>query len=171
MPTGFDWLLLFPSALLGGLAGGAWILGGSWWYPPFSHPPWNKFVMVMGAPIAAEILFRGIVHGITAQSFLTQRTGGRWFLSWPVFLSSLLYGLWSLFPLLHFPVQGAALTLTAALLFGISNGMIRERSESLLPCFILHWSCVIILLLVFSQYSLDHLDMLQRLLRQLGRIF
>ena len=171
MPTGFDWLLLFPTALLGGLAGGAWILGGSWWYPPFAHPPWNKFIMLMGAPVVAEILFRGIVHGITAQNFLTQRTGGRWFLSWPVLLSSLLYGLWSLLPLLHFPAQDAALTFIAALLFGISNGMIRERSESLLPCFIIHWSCVIIILLVFSQSSLDHLDMLQRLLRQLGRIF
>jgi len=171
MPTGFDWLLLFPCALLGGLAGGAWILDGSrWWSRPFGQHPWIEFAIAMGAPIAAEILFRGIVHGIIAQSFRTQRIGGRWFLSWPVLLSSLLYGLWSLFPLLRFPVQDAALTFTAALLFGISNGMVRERSESLLPCFILHWSCVIIILLVLPQYSLDHLDMLQRLFQQLGRI-
>jgi hypothetical protein len=170
-PTGFDWLLLFPGALLGGLAGGAWILVGTlWWSRAFARPLWIEFAMAMVAPIAAEILFRGIVHGIIAQSFRTQRTGGRWFLSWPVLLSSLLYGLWSLFPLLPFFGQGAALTFTAALLFGISNGMARERSESLLPCFILHWSCVI-MLLVLPQYSLDQLDMLQRLLQQLGRIF
>jgi membrane protease YdiL (CAAX protease family) len=172
IPTGFDWLLLFPGALLGGLAGGAWILVGSqWWFRPFAHPPWIEFAMAMSAPIAAEILFRGIVHGIIAQSFWTQRTGGRWFLSWPVLLSSLLYALWSLFPLLPFFSQGVVLTFPAALLFGISSGMVRERSESLLPCFILHWFCVIIMLLVWPQSFLDHLDMLQRLLQQLGRIF
>jgi hypothetical protein len=172
LPTGFDWLLLFPGALLGGLAGGAWILvGARWWSRPFARPSWVELALAMGAPIAAEILFRGIVHGIIAQSFRTQRTGGRWFLSWPVLLSSLLYGLWSLFPLLPFFGQGAALTFPAALLFGTSNAMARERSGSLLPCFILHWSCVIIVLLLLPQYSLDHLDMLQRLLQQLGRIF
>jgi membrane protease YdiL (CAAX protease family) len=126
--------------------------------------------MAMTAPIVAEILFRGIVHGIIAKRFQTQHTGGRWFLSWPALLSSLLYGLWSLFPLLPFVRQGAALTFAAALLFGISNGMARERSESLFPCFILHWSCLI-LFLVLPQYSLDYLDMLQRLLQQLARIF
>ena len=170
-PTGFDWLLLFPGALLGGLAGGAWIVGGSLWGSrPFARLPWIEAAMAMSAAIAAEILFRGIVHGIIAQSFRTQRTGGRWFLSWPVLLSSLLYGLWSLFPLLTFFGQGAAVTFTAALLFGISNGMARERSESLLPCFIFHWSSVI-MLLVLPQYSLNRLDILQRLLQQLGRIF
>jgi membrane protease YdiL (CAAX protease family) len=122
--------------------------------------------MATVAPIAAEVLFRGIVHGIIAQSFRTQHPGGRWFLSWPVLLSSLLYGLWSLFLLLPFSGQGAALIFTAALLFGICNGMARERSESLLPCFILHWSCVI-MLMVFPQNSLDHLDVLRRLLQQM----
>ncbi len=165
-PTGFDWLLLFPGALLGGLTGGAWILVGSeWGSRPFAHFPWIEFAMAMGAPIAPEILFRGIVHGMMAQSFRTQRTGSRWFLSWPVLISSLFYALWSLFPLLPFLGQDGALTLPAVLLFGISNGMVRERSESLLPCFIFHWSCVIIMLLVLPQYSLDPLDLLQRLLQ------
>ena len=170
-PSGFDWLLLVPGALLGGLAGGAWILVGPLWGArAFARPPWIEVTMAMGAPIPAEILFRGIVHGILAQSFRTQRTGGRWFLSWPVLLSSLLYGLWSLFPFLPFFGQGSALTFAAALLFGISSGMARERSESLLPCFILHWSCVI-MALVLPQYSLDQFDLLQRLLQQLGRVF
>jgi hypothetical protein len=171
MPTGFDWLLLFPGGLLGGLAGGVWLLVGSrWWSPPFVHPPWVEFAMAMSLPIAAEILFRGIVQGVIAQSFWTQRAGGPWFVSWPVLLTSLLYALCSLFPLLPIVHQGAALTFAAALLFGISNGMVRERSESLLPCCILHLSCVVMLLLL-PQYSLDYLDMVQRLFQQLGRIF
>jgi hypothetical protein len=166
-PTGSDWLLLFPGALLGGLAGGAWLLVGSLWgSQPLARPPWIEYTVAVVAPVAAETLFRGIVHGIIAQSFRTQYPGGRWFLSWPVLLSSLLYALWSLFPLLRFSGQGAALTFTAALLFGVSSGMARERSESLLPCFILHWSCVIFLM-VLPQYSLDNLDVLQRLLQQM----
>jgi membrane protease YdiL (CAAX protease family) len=171
MPTGFGWLLLFPGALLGGLGGGAWVLASSsWWSRQIAHPSGVEFILVMGAPIAAESLFRGIVHGILAQSFRTQQAGGRWFLSWPVILSSLLYGLWSLFPILHFFSQSAAVTLSAALLFGFSNGMARERSESLIPCFILHWSCVF-LPLILPQYSLGQIEMLRRLLQQLGQIF
>jgi Type II CAAX prenyl endopeptidase Rce1-like len=171
VPTGFDWLLLLPGALLGGLAGGAWSLvgslGGS---QSFARPPWIEFALAMGAPVAAEILFRGMVHGILAQGFQTQRTGGRWFLSWPVLLSSVLYGLWSLFPPLPFFGQGAGLTFAAALLFGISSGMARERSESLLPCFVLHWSCVI-MLLVLPQYALDLPEIVQEIFQQWGRIF
>jgi hypothetical protein len=170
VPTGFDWLLLLPGALLGGVVGGAWSLVGSLgWSLSFARPLWIEFALAMGAPVAAEILFRGMVHGILAQGFQTQRTGGRWFLSWPVLLSSVLYGLWSLFPPLPFFGQGGALTFAAALLFGISSGMARERSESLLPCFVLHWSCVI-MLLVLPQYSLNLSEILQELQRQLGRI-
>lgn len=169
-PNGFDWLLLLPGALLGGLAGGAWILVGSLgWSQPFPRPPWIQFAMAMGAPVAAEILFRGMVHGMLAQSFQTQRTASRWFLSWPVLLSSMLYALWSQFPLLPFFGQGAALTFAAAFLFGISSGMARERSESLLPCFVLHWCCVIMLFLL-PPYFLDLPQMLQTLQQQLGRI-
>ncbi len=171
MPTGFGWLLLFPGALLGGLAGGAWILASpSWWSRQIAHLSGVEFIMVMGVPIAAEVLFRGIAHGILARSFRTQQAGGRWFLSWPIILSSLLYGLWSLFPFLHFFDQDGAVTFTAALLLGFSNGMARERSESLLPCFILHWSCVFIPL-ILPQYSLVQIEMLRRLLQQLGQIF
>jgi membrane protease YdiL (CAAX protease family) len=169
-PTGFDWVLLFPGALLGGLAGGAWsLIDPLWWSRAFARPPWIEFAMAMGAPVAAEILFRGMVHGMLAQVFQTQRTGSRWFLSWPVLLSSLLYALWSLLPLLPFFGQGAALTFAAALLFGISAGMARERSESLLPCIILHWACLI-MLLVLPQFSLDLPQMIQELQQQLGRI-
>jgi hypothetical protein len=171
VPTGFGWLLLLPGALLGGLAGGAWsLVGPLGWSQSFARPPWIEFALAMGAPVAAEILFRGMVHGILAQGFQTQRTGGRWFLSWPVLLSSVLYGLWSLFPPLPFFGQGAGLTFAAALLFGISSGMARERSESLLPCFVLHWACVIILL-VLPQNALDLPEIVQEIFQQWGRIF
>jgi len=153
MPAGFDWLILFPVALLGGLAGGAWIFAA----PVTSlqvllEPHWTMLAIATGFPIAAEVLFRGLAHGTLAQRFPTQRTGGPWFLSWPVFISSTLYAFWSLLPFLPFFSLGAGLTFAAALFFGISSGMARERSESLLPCLILHWSCLLILVVALSYW-------------------
>ncbi len=148
LPAGLDWLVLVPGALLGGLAGGAWIFAA----PVTSlrlllGRHWTELAVALIFPIAAETLFRGLVHGTLAQRFPTQHTGGRWFLSWPVMISSALYALWSLPPFLPFFSHGVVLTGAGAFLFGISSGMARERSESLLPCLILHWSCLIMLLL------------------------
>jgi len=91
------------------------------------------------------VLFRGLVHGRLAQYFSTMHTDGRWFVSWPVFISSLLYASFSALPFLPFFHRGVALTFAGALLFGLSSGMARERSESLVPCLILHWSCLFML--------------------------
>jgi len=152
LPTGLDWLFLLPGALLGGLAGGAWVFA-----PPFTSSQaflgysWTGLAIVIAFPIAAEVLFRGLLHGTLAQRFPTQRHGGPWFLSWPVLISSTLYALWSLLPFLPFFPRGVVLTYAGALLFGISSGMARERSESLLPCLILHWSCLL-MFLVMSFY-------------------
>jgi len=91
------------------------------------------------------VLFRGWVHGRLAQHFTTMHTDGRWFVSWPVFISSMLYASYSALPFLPFFDRGVALTFVGALLFGLSSGMVRERSESLLPCLILHWSALLML--------------------------
>ena len=147
LPVGFDWLALFPGALLGGLAGGAWIFAGSVTSSQtFLKHHWSDLAIAIGFPIAAEVLFRGLAHGALAQRFPTQHCDGRWFLSWPVLISSTLYALWCLPPFLPFFSGGLGVTFAAALLFGISSGMARERSESLLPCLILHWSCLVMLL-------------------------
>jgi hypothetical protein len=146
LPAGLDWLVVLPGALLGGLAGGAWIFmapGTSSQFLLTRH--WPEIVIAICFPITAEVLFRGLVHGILAQRFPTQHTGGPWFLSWPVLISSALYGLWTLPPFLPFFSPGVEVTFAAALLFGICSGMARERSESLLPCLVLHWLCLLLL--------------------------
>ncbi len=146
LPAGFDWLVLLPGSLLGGLAGGAWIFA-----PPATSSQfllkhhWTDLAITICFPITAEVLFRGLAHGTLAQRFPTQHTGGPWFLSGPVLISSTLYALWSLPPFLPFFSGGVGVTFAAALLFGISSGMARERSESLLPCLILHWLCLLML--------------------------
>jgi membrane protease YdiL (CAAX protease family) len=145
MPAGASWLALFPSALLGGLTGGAWILAlPGTTVAGYHNYSWVELALTAACPIAAEVLFRGIVHARLAQRFRTQHVGSPWFLSWPVIFSSMLYALWSALPFLPFYSAGIGLTFASALIFGISSGMVRERSESLLPCIILHWSSVLI---------------------------
>jgi len=143
-PSGSDWLVLFPTALLGGVMGGAWIFEASATRPQiFLQHHWTGLAIAIGFPVVAEVLFRGLAHGTLAQRFPTQHTGGPWFVSWPVFISGVLYALWSLPQFLPFFSPSDELTFAAALLFGISSGMARERSESLLPCLVLHWSCLL----------------------------
>lgn len=150
-PMGYDWLALFPGAIAGAVIGGAWVL-----VAPEDPAAAVLDYYLMGAatafgyPVAAEVLFRGLVHGRLAQRFRTQHVDGPWFLSWPVIISSILYALWSSLPFLPFFSRGVGLTFAAALLFGISCGMARERSESLLPCLILHWACLLMLVVLFS---------------------
>ena len=130
--------------MLGGIYGGAWILRvpdtitGS-----YVDNYWVRLAVAVILPVVAEGLFRGLVHGRLAQHFRIQHSGGPWFLSWPVITSSALYALWTSLPFLPYYSSGVGLTFAAALLFGISSGMARERSESLLPCIILHWSCLL----------------------------
>jgi membrane protease YdiL (CAAX protease family) len=146
MPAGFDWLVLFPGALLGAIAGGAWILPAPVTsFRTIIELQWPYIASAIGFPIAAEVLFRGLVHGTLAQRFPTQHTDGRWFVSWPVFISSSLYAAYTALPFLPFFDRGVGLTFAGALLFGISSGMARERSESLLPCLVLHWCCLFML--------------------------
>ncbi|MBI4523079.1 MAG: CPBP family intramembrane metalloprotease [Deltaproteobacteria bacterium] len=146
MPVGFDWLIPAPVALLAGWAGGGWVVTGPLMSSEsFLQYPWTDLAVALALPAAAEALFRGLAHGTLAQHFPTQHNGGRWFLSWPVVISSLLYAPWSLVPFFPFFSRGVSLTVAGALLFGLSSGMARERSESLLPCLILHWSCVLTL--------------------------
>jgi membrane protease YdiL (CAAX protease family) len=146
MPVGFDWLVLLPGALLGALFGGAWILPAALTtFRAILELHWPYIASAIAFPVAAEVLFRGLVHGMLAQHFPTQHTDGRWFVSWPVFISSTLYASYSALPFLPFFNRTIGLTFAGALLFGISSGMARERSESLLPCLILHWSCLLML--------------------------
>jgi hypothetical protein len=146
MPAGSDWLVLFPGVVLGGLSGGAWTYAVSLTSSELLHErSLIEIAIAMALPVAAEVLFRGLAHGTLAERFPTQRAGGPWFLSWPVLISSLLYALWTSLPFLPFFDRDASLTFAGAILFGISSGMARERSESLLPCVILHWSCVLML--------------------------
>ncbi|MCB1139439.1 MAG: hypothetical protein KDK23_11815 [Leptospiraceae bacterium] len=139
IPAGWDWTLLLPAGILAGLAGGVWGIGS-----PFSDV-YHLILLGLFLPLSMEIFFRVNLHGWLQEHHEIQESGERWFVSVPVMISGFSYaamlaisplpllnlfsntlGLWS--PV----VQGMG-----AFSYGIVAGMIRERSESILPSLVL----------------------------------
>ena len=150
-PAGLDWCVLLPFAVFGALVGGVWIP-----VPATTPvPEWLEPLGVLALPLAAEVIFRGFVHGGLVTSFAMQECAGPWLLSCPVILSAGFYALWG--AILRHPAisltQAIAggpdswLPVLGALLFGAASGMARERSESLAVSVLLHWIGVAAVLL------------------------
>ena len=148
LPAGWDWLLLFPIALLA-----AWF-GGVWSQYEANESTWPIVCCVFLVPALMELLFRGLAMGMLAPGCLMQRAGGRWFLSWPVLGSALLYTLFCGMPdgvlLGAEGLHPLALTmlprLGAGFAFGLAVGMIRERSESVWSAVVVHIAAVLVVL-------------------------
>jgi membrane protease YdiL (CAAX protease family) len=109
-------------------------------------------------PLAAELLFRGLVHGGLGASFSIERCGGVWFLSVPAILSGVLYAVAAY--ALRTPAIGllsaaqgvpALQPLLGGLLLGTAAAMARERSESIGASILVHWLGVAVVLLMRGQ--------------------
>jgi membrane protease YdiL (CAAX protease family) len=103
-------------------------------------------------PLAAELLFRGVILGDLAARLPIQKSGGSRRRSWPTLISAVIYAAGSL--LLFLSVSRGEIQITQSLLivvgsviFGIASGIARERSESVLVSVLLHWLCTAALLL------------------------
>jgi hypothetical protein len=144
LPEGRDWLKLTPAVVVVAVLGGLWAWRAAGPLAPLSG---ENLLAWVAFPLLAEIVFRGLAHGVLVRSFESQHAGGRWFLSWPVVLSGTFYALWTLplglhlmTPLGRWPAPFAALVLiVAALGGGLALGMIRERSGSLIASLGLHY--------------------------------
>ena len=153
-PAGREaWWLLAPAAI-GAVAGGVWIPAAAL---PGAGPPglgWLALLAFPLLPIGAEILFRGLVHGVLAWTFSIQRAGGPWFVSWPALVSGGLYAPWGIV------LASASVTLLPAaaapwnapvwgsVVFGVACAMARERSESVVLPVLFHALCVPLALFV-----------------------
>ena len=137
-PAGKQWWVFLPVVVLGGLAGAGDLLR----LPGHLAHPWGIwFLGLIMAPVGLEMLFRSLVHGYLAQSARIGRPKSRIFFSWPMIGSALLfagYTLWhavSGIPLNH--IMEAPLPVLqpvfGALLMGLILGLVRERSQSILP--------------------------------------
>ena len=145
MPVGVAWLWMVPVALAGALMGGAWA-------PPLQWrqgiaPTGFDLAAILILPLVSELVFRGLAHGLMSAGFSGQGARGRWFVSWPVAISTVLYAFWTL-PILHPPLASTDLvwfalpvsvSVVGTLLFGLAVGLIRERSGSLLAPLAVHY--------------------------------
>ena len=155
-PGGVDWWALLPVAVAGGLVGGVWIPAVP--LPTSIHavPPWYDLTAMLALPVAAEAIFRGLFHGSLVTSFPIQTRGARWLLSWPVFLSAVVFAFWGAvlrhpFVALALPVSngvGVPVSIVGAVVFGVAAGMARERSESIASAILFHWIAVAAALLL-----------------------
>ncbi len=142
-PRGYRWAAAVPVAILAAL------LGASWTPAAFDSADagierWPWLASAIALAIGAETLFRGFVHGGLLQLWAGHKT--RWWTS-PRNQTALIYAFWTAMPLLGLargfapatPLWPALATVfVAALAFGLTLGLMRERSESLLPPALVH---------------------------------
>jgi len=141
-PVGSKWWFFLPVALLAGAGGGVW--SPEW----LAHGAnWNHLFMlgVIGMPLISELLFRSLAHGLLTQGARIQRNDTRIFVSWPNLGSALMYtgfiymlAVFSGTHAVQAPLWQSALGLLSAAVFGLTLGMVRERSQSLFPTILFH---------------------------------
>ncbi len=147
-PEGHWWALVAPAVMLGGVGGGVWAFGWAFSRSGVAPEVLTGWLCLLGFPLLAEILFRGLAQGLLMNSFSVQYSSGRWFVSWPVTISALLYCAWTIpfasmtIPSVLWPGLTVFLVPVAALLCGFGLGIIRERSGSILSSLAVHWLAV-----------------------------
>mgnify|MGYP001829246580 CR=1 FL=1 len=146
-PVGKIWWVFLPLAALCGMVGG--IAPPS--LPPEITPAWGAWLIgLIMMPIALELLFRSLVHGLLAQSARISRPKSPILLSWPLLGASLLFAgfaLWhtasvvSLSLIMERPLS-LLQPVFGAFLLGLVLGVVRERSQSIVPPMIFHMIAV-----------------------------
>jgi membrane protease YdiL (CAAX protease family) len=126
----------------------AGFFGGVWMPESLQEgQSWNLVILlgILGIPLTTELLFRSLAHGLLTQGAKIQRNDTRWFISWPIAGSTIVYVVYIMSLLLISSEQNSsiqlgrlAISLSSAALFGLSLGMVRERSQSLFPAILFH---------------------------------
>lgn len=162
LPEGRRWLWMSPVVIGGAVAGGVWA-------PPMSNAAdptagvsiFAHWLLVLLLPLLGELTFRGLAHGVLVRDFSIQHSTGRWFVSLPVIVSTVLYAGWTLacWPFFGNPASllwpgWAGLTVPlGAMVAALGLGMARERSGSLIAALVLHLSGVGVALLLVSFFA------------------
>lgn len=152
VPVGFSWLSTLPAALIGAAAGGIWAPGSL--ADRMGSENLSQFTgaAALLPPLAAELLFRGVILGDLAARLPIQKSGGSWWRSWPTLISTTLYAAASFLLFLsvsrgEIQISQLFLIVGGAFIFGIASGVARERSESILASVLIHWLCTAALIL------------------------
>jgi membrane protease YdiL (CAAX protease family) len=101
--------------------------------------------LVMAIPLASELLFRSLAHGILVSPYSIQAYNRRRYFSFPSVAAAALYSAFMGYLLLFpdylqngFQAKATAGCLLAALVLGFSTGFVRERSQSVFPTMLFH---------------------------------
>lgn len=158
LPSGWDWWLLFPLALIAGMAGGAWAP----WIEPDKRGGEVLLFHILLLPLYAELLFRCMLHGLLIGGHRIQSRSGPWFVSYPVLLSALVYAVAMIIPYSpHFSIvnlllpdwySALGLRIVSGFLFGLLTGMIRERAESIIASYLVHLLSAVGVLFLYHNY-------------------
>jgi membrane protease YdiL (CAAX protease family) len=146
LPFRWDWIIMFPLAIFAGVFGGIWVYAPlqATGFAAFISQSWDRVLIALALPLAVEILFRGFLHGALSYEFQDQHSGDRWRVSLPIVISALLYAALSCIPYLPLRTASSPTAIVALLAYGVAAGLVRERSESLLPPILFHWFSLIL---------------------------
>lgn len=154
-PAGKDWLIPMPLGILCGFAGGVLLQLDVNFdsRPVFIYI--NAFVLV---PLTTELLFRSLTHGLLAQTAIIYDGRNPWFLSRPNLAAAFLYAVFICFQTLYYsPDFNEMLSswmlvkcFVSALGFAIVAGVMRERSQSVLTAYMLHFITLAAILLTYK---------------------
>jgi membrane protease YdiL (CAAX protease family) len=142
IPTGKDWWIFLPVIVLAAMANGVYFPKSASGLLNFNAAAIYIFIAI---PLASELLFRGLAYGILAQGTPTEGCNRRWLFSYPAVASAIIYAAF-IIGLIFLPrtfkgaFQETSMTGTAlaAFAFGLANGLVRERSHSILPAIVFH---------------------------------
>lgn len=158
IPVGWDWLKVLPASLVFGLFGALWLPSDG------AGTTANWFGASLLLPLFSSLFYFACIHGNLIPHFQIQRFRGPFFISLPTLyvavafaigsallpirtISWLEYWQFHLPPLLHFLQNSTfvwALTIPINFIYGLSLGLIRERTESFLPVLAIHTLLTII---------------------------
>ncbi len=152
VPRGKAWWVFLPVIVLAAMAKGVYLPDSVFRFLNLNESVIYVFIAI---PLASELLFRGLAHGILVKGTTVQSYNSRWFFSYPAIISAILYAAFItgflFLPEIFkgtFQAQSMAETAFAAFVFGLVNGVVRERSQSIFPAIVFH--AIAFLVIVFS---------------------
>lgn len=141
-PTDKDWWFLLPLVVLSAMGNGVYFPESAYHSLSLGEGILYVFILI---PVASELLFRGLAYGILAEGTPAKACVSKWVISYPAVSSAILYAFFitclTFAPELTngaFQVESVPETAFAAFAFGLANGVVRERSHSILPAIGFH---------------------------------
>ena len=137
-----NWIILLPVLALAAMGNGVYFPDSAFRLLNFNEGVIYIFIAI---PLASELLFRGLTHGILAGGTTAQSCNSQWIFSYPTVASAILYAAFItcivFLPEIFketFQAKSIVETAFAAIVFGLANGFVRERSHSIFPAIVFH---------------------------------